>query len=236
MASKNNILKSKRHRQYAIPDRPWQHYQEWHNNIMLHWKIDAQLIQDEIPEGLELDLHQGYAYVSIIAFTVCRLSPRFFPVLPFISNFDEINLRTYVVRDGKPGIYFLSIEASKLIPAILARCLMGLPYKKSKIKRSDNCYLGRGKRELLEVIYQPLSKNFEEDKLDFWLTERHCLYGLEKGRLFRIDIHHRPWKLYNMGVWVKILNYKYCKDIPILTHYSPKIKVLLWSRIFLDRN
>jgi uncharacterized protein len=234
MASKREILQHLENRQYPIPDNPWQHYQERHGTIMLHWKIDAEALRDEIPAGLELDLYEGQAYVSIVAFTVCRLSPRLFPPLPFISNFNEINLRTYVIKDGKPGIYFLSIEAGKWLPAILARLFMGLPYRKSVIHRAPGFYSGNGINGSLELRHVSGGKIENKSGLDYFLTERHCLYEEEKGRLFRIDIHHKPWEFYKASVWIKSLSYKYCKGAPNVIHFSPKIRVLLWNKVFLD--
>lgn len=232
MASKQNILEVVHHRQYPLPAGQWQHYQEWHGNIMFHWKINAQILNKYIPPGLTIDNYGGSAYVSLIAFTVCKLSPRLLPPLPVISNFHEVNLRTYVIRDGKPGIYFLSIEAEKLLPALLARFIMGLPYRKSLIKRKENYYLVKGKQTEMEISYKA-GDPYEKDQLDYWLTERHCLFEEQSGKLFRLDIHHKPWKLQHVTLNIKKLNYPYCDGAPIRAHYSEKIQVLLWGKEFV---
>ncbi|HYD91651.1 MAG TPA: DUF2071 domain-containing protein, partial [Flavobacterium sp.] len=146
----------------ALPKVAGQHYASLENK--------GTGIKQHIPPGLAIDSYGGSAYVSLIAFTVCNLSPRLLPPLPFISNFHEVNLRTYVIRDGKPGIYFLSIEAEKLIPALLARFIMGLPYRKSLIKRKENYYFAKGNNTEMEVSYKK-GRPCKNDPLDYWLTE-----------------------------------------------------------------
>ncbi|HYD92614.1 MAG TPA: DUF2071 domain-containing protein [Flavobacterium sp.] len=232
MASKRDILNVTHHRQYPLPAGAWQHYQEWHGSIMLHWKTDTDVLSKHIPDGLVLDNYNGSAYVSLVAFSVCKLRPRLLPPLPLLSNFHEVNLRTYVIRDRKPGIYFLSLEAQKLFPALFARLMTGLPYKKSVIKRDGNHYLAQGMETALEVSYTKKGL-LDKDDLDYWLTERHCLYEKQANELYRLDIHHKPWKLEHVDLDIKKLHYPYCEGEPIRTHYSDKIRVLLWGKEFL---
>lgn len=235
MRKYKSILQQVQYRQYPLPDEPWLHYQEWYNNIMLHWKIDKDTINQYIPQGIELDLFEGDAYVSIIAFSVKKLRPRFLPPFPYLSNFHEVNLRTYVIRDGKPGIYFLSIEAEKLLPALFARFFIGLPYKKSLLKRESNYYFAQSNAGTqLELSYSSGELIIEKSELDLWLTERYCLYEQTKGKLFRIDIHHKPWILSDPLINIQKLQYPFCQGNPVYVHYSHKIEVLFWKRIFLD--
>ena len=35
----------------------------------------------------------------------------------------------------------------------------------------------------------------EPGSLEYFLTERYCLYTADGGRLYRADIHHPPWRL-----------------------------------------
>src|SRR5690606_29458642 len=106
-----DILKQTDHRSTEIPQTPYSFYQEWNRALFFHWKVDAESLLPFIPEGLEIDLFNNAAYISLVAFTMEEIRPKGFPALSFISNFNEINLRTYVIKDGKPGVYFLNIEA-----------------------------------------------------------------------------------------------------------------------------
>ncbi|MBA9074212.1 uncharacterized protein YqjF (DUF2071 family) [Flavobacterium gossypii] len=82
-----SILDSVSHRQYPLPERPWKQYQEWHGNIFMHWKSDAASLASLLPEGMELDLIHGEAWISIVAFSVKKLHPRFLPPFLFFQIF-----------------------------------------------------------------------------------------------------------------------------------------------------
>src|SRR3954451_23064859 len=99
-----------------------------------------------LPAGLTLDLFDGEAWVSLVAFTIKRLRPHFLPSFPPLSNFHEVNMRTYVLRNAKPGIYFLSIEAQKPGSALMAKLVTGLPYVHSKIKRTERSYTAKNNK------------------------------------------------------------------------------------------
>lgn len=231
MDNDREILKVTAHRKYPVPKGLWQHYQEWHRNIMLHWQIPSEMIKSFIPEGLELDIFKGEAWVSIIAFSVKNIRTKRIPPVSFLSDFHEVNLRTYVIKDGKPGVYFLSIEAQKWLPAFLARTIINLPYQKSHIFRKQNNYLNvNDNGRYLDMNYTVGDIIQSKSSLDVWLTERHCLYEQYKGKLFRIDIHHKEWNLYQVQVFINHINYPLCDETPNLVHFSPMISVLVWNR------
>ncbi len=230
------ILDTTYHRQYALPEKPWKQYQEWHENLFMHWKVQPSALSAFLPQDLKIDTFNEEAWVSIIAFSVKKLRPRFLPYLSPISNFHEVNFRTYVIRDGIPGIYFLSIEAQKLISALLARCFIGLPYMKSDISRSTELYSSRnaGRNLKLEATYT-LGRAIEpKSGLDYWLSERHALYQQNGNKLHRIDIHHKPWPLQVMKIDARISGYPLIGSpiapAPDLVHYAKRIDVLVWGR------
>jgi uncharacterized protein YqjF (DUF2071 family) len=99
------ILKLNDHRPYPMPRRPWKYYQEWHDVLFAHWKVPLKPLRELVPQGLDIDLFEGEAWVSLVAFEVKKLRPHFIPSFPPISDFLEINMRTYVTRHGKSGIY-----------------------------------------------------------------------------------------------------------------------------------
>jgi uncharacterized protein YqjF (DUF2071 family) len=230
-----DILNTIGHRQYPLPEKPWKQYQQWHRNLLLHWKVEASALRALLPEGLSLDTIYGQAWVSMIAFSVKKLRPRFLPAIPLVSDFHEVNFRTYVVRDGIPGIYFLSIEAQKILPVLLARLFIGLPYVKSNIERKRWLYLSRNKTRGFS-----LSAGFKvgpvleaRSELDYWLTERHALYKEHGSKLHRIDVHHRPWPLQQMDIDARISGYPLIgspvADLPDLVHYAQELTVLVWG-------
>ena len=236
MSRISDILNTTSHRTYPLPDKPWKQYQQWHENLLMHWKVQSSALANFLPEGLTIDTFDGQAWVSIIAFSVKKLRPRFLPSIPAVSNFHEVNFRTYVIRDGIPGIYFLSIEAGKLLPTLLARILIGLPYIKSDISRTVETYCSKNISKNLELeatyaLREPLESS---SALDYWITERHALFQENGDKLYRLDIHHKPWPLQHMDINARFSGYPLIghpvASSPDLVHYADKLSVLVWGR------
>ncbi len=141
MTEINRILSETRHRPFSYPTENWEYYQEWNNALFLHWKVPVDLLRQVVPEKLIINTFEGNAYISLVAFTMQKIRPRNLPSVKFISEFGEINLRTYIKNNNKNGVYFLSIEAEKPLSVFIARTLSGLPYEKSSIQRTDKNYL-----------------------------------------------------------------------------------------------
>ncbi len=225
------------HRPFGLPQGPWTYYQEWNDVLFFHWTIPFEILRKCVPEKLNIDTFDGTCYVTLVAFTMEKIRPRFLPSVGFISNFDEINLRTYIDNSDKKGVYFLNIEAGSLISVFLAKALSGLPYEKASIKRSPGAY---NSTNGLKGFY--LDTEFEvggiiqyKSALDKWLTERYCLYLNKNNELYRYDIHHEEWKLNTLNI--KKLNLGYTIDEvnlsdrqPDLSHYSSGVKVIAWGR------
>jgi len=236
------ILQNVAHRPWEISHKPWRFYQEWNNAVFLHWKVSPEVIHPLIPSTVKLDTFRGEAWVSLVAFTMEKLRVSYLPAVPGISNFHEINLRTYVTRDNKPGVYFLSIEAQKLLAVLIAKNISGLPYKKALIKRDNKGKASRYssvnaiKGFVLDSIYEAGEQEYERAPLDKWLVERYCLYLDRHERLFRYDIHHLQWEIRKIDVKHLNLQYKVGDLVikekqPDLSHFSPGVKVLAWPRI-----
>ena len=137
----NKILNNIKHRPWEIPNKRWKYYQEWNNAIFLHWKVDYNELKKFVPNELEIDLFNQDPWVSLVAFTMEKIRPRNLPAISIISNFNEINIRTYVKHKGKAGVYFLNIEAGKRISSYIAQKISKLPYRYSKIKRSKDRFI-----------------------------------------------------------------------------------------------
>ncbi len=236
MTEIDNILSATKHRPFGLPAGNWNYYQEWNNALFLHWKVQFETLRKLVPKKLNLDTFDGEAYISLVAFTMQKIRPRNLPAIKFISEFDEINIRTYIDNDNKKGVYFLNIEAGKLLSAFIAKTLSGLPYEKSNIQRTDKSYKSSNIKKgfFLDTEFEVKEKLIEKTKLDNWLTERYCLY-LDKGKEFyRYDIHHKEWEIKNVDI--KRLDLKYeigelnLTNKPDLIHYSDGVKVVSWKR------
>lgn len=220
-----------------MPGKPWKYYQEWHDTLFFHWVFPEDVIAPLIPKDLALDTFEGNVYVSLVAFTVKRTRMRFLPSVKPLSEFNEVNLRTYVIKDGVPGIYFLSIESDRLAPMLLSRTFLGFSYKKADIIRKLNEFVltNAKERHFLFTKFLPLEYIQNRTGLDRWLTERYCVYQKRRKQLYRIVIHHCPWPLKNMKMKKLVIHYQ--KGALRLSnrktedkHFSTLQQVLIWGR------
>lgn len=225
------------HRPFPMPERPWKYYQEWHDVLFGHWRVPVETLQELIPQGIELDLYEGEAWVSMVAFEVRKLRPHFFPPFPPISDFIEINMRTYVKRNEKPGIYFFSLEAQKAASACLGRVATGLPYMKTKATHPQGIYDSFNAKQgfHMQVKYTPGESVQNKTELDKWLTERYCLFLERNGKIVGNDVHHFEWPLQSVEVEQLKLHYQY-KNLIIDNkaeryHYSKGVFVPTWGQV-----
>ena len=179
-------------------------FQSWNVITFLHWRYDAEVLRPHLPAGLDLDCFQDSAWVSLTPFRVEGLRPPFFPTLPWISYFPEMNLRTYVTGPAGPGIWFFSLDAARLAAVVGARLTYSLPYYWAKMKvRVEGARVdyrsSRGKaRAWISVnVGDPIAR---KDPLAVFLTERYRLYGRRLGRLAFAEVEHPPWPLYKAKV------------------------------------
>lgn len=236
----NHILSQTSNREYPLPKKKWSYFQQWHQTVFLHWEVPVYFLEEYIPKGIELDTYRNMAWISLVAFEVKNMRLRNLPPFPFISDFHEINLRTYVIKDDKPGIYMFSIETNKLAEVLLTRLFIGLPYRKSKIKRTANRLLSANKmkKQSLDVTIGKIKPLKEKSTLDYWLTERHALYENCSDKLYRFDIHHKEWDLQELDVTINDICYNAGKynvsTFPDKIQYAEKIDVLLWTKVLVS--
>ena len=177
----------------------WITKQRWKHLYFAHFAGPADLLRRVLPPELELDLWQGEAVLSVVPFHMSRVRFPFLPPIPMVSTLWEYNLRTYVRRKGRPGIYFFTLESDHPLANWVARSFFGLPYQTSSLRvRNLNTSLElEQKRDGLfsKMLMRreggpPQSAAFER-----WATERYCLFNVWKGRVVRGDVEHVPWQL-----------------------------------------
>lgn len=235
-SSIKDILQETKHRPYALPPGRWVYYQEWNRAIFLHWKVPVGTLRKCVPQALNLDTFEGDAYISLVAFTMEQIRPRYLPAVSLVSDFHEINLRTYIENDERKGVYFLNIEAAKQLSVFMAKTLSGLPYEKSSIRRTDHQYQSSNRKKgfSFHCDYTVEGKLSDKSTLDQWLTERYCLYLDEGESVYRYDIHHKEWELHDMGIKHLDVDYQLgdftLSAEPDAVHYSDGVQVLAWNR------
>ena len=179
-------------------------YQRWVDLLFLHWSCDPGWIQDLLPEGLKLDLWEGKAWIGVVPFQMKNVRFRGTPAIPGISNFNELNVRTYVHDSkGRPGVWFISLDTDSRLAAWLGRGLFGLNYFSAKIdfERTGKKITWHACRRG-EKFSDKMGHRIREDlpeavpgSIEFFLLERYH-YFVGQGRRLQIgQVHHRPYPL-----------------------------------------
>ena len=183
-------------------------YQEWRDLLFLHWEYSVAAIQATLPEGLFVDTFAGKAYLGIVPFFMRNIRPRLLPAVPGISNFMEMNLRTYVHdRAGVPGVWFYSLDANQRLAVAIARRFFHLRYEHAKMKanhtatgaiRYESVRTGDAAgsaRCLFEYASGAELPPPPSDSLECFLIERYRLYASSDGHLWRGAVFHPPYPL-----------------------------------------
>ncbi len=240
------ILGRTGHRPYPLPESPWALFMGWRDLLFIHWRIPEEVLRPLVPSALVLDTFAGSAWLSITPFLMKGVRPRFLPSVPGrLSNFPELNVRTYVTAEGKPGIWFFSLDAHNPVAVRLARATFRLPYFDAEMYchapdgevnyRSVRTHSGAPPAEFA-ARYRPVGEPFESDPgtIENFLTERYCLYSADsKGRVRRGDIHHHPWPLQPAEADIETLamtqqiGVKLPETDPVL-HFCRRLDVLAW--------
>ena len=234
MSHTRQILSATTHRPYNYPTGRWMYYQEWNGALFLHWKVDEKLLRPLVPEKFVMDCFEGDHYVSLVAFTMQKIRPRFLPALKFVSDFHEVNIRTYVKYNNRGGVYFLNIQAAKPLSVFIAKMLSALPYKLSEIRRNAGNYRSANEDFQFNADFD-LGAPMQKTPLDKWLTERYCLYLKRGAAYYRYEIHHKEWEIQQLHLNRMSLLYNrgdlsLTGATPDLTHYSPGVKVVAWQK------
>ncbi len=219
----------------------------WDDLTFLHWPHDPDEIARLLPDGLTPHTFDGACWVGLIPFDMTVALPGGIPI-PWQGRFAETNVRTYVVGpNGEPGVWFCSLEASKLLPTATARATYGLPYfwADMSIARAGaatpdgyepgarRTYTSRRRwpgpvgasTTISATIGDPIPPE-EITPLEHHLTARWRLFSVWRGRLVEARIEHEPWPLHRATLdhldddLVAAAGIVPSSDAP-LVHYTP---------------
>jgi uncharacterized protein YqjF (DUF2071 family) len=232
------------HRPWPMPSAPWLMTQSWHNLLFAHWRVDASHLRTLVPTAFELDLFNGDAWVGIVPFYMTNVGLRGTPSVPWLSAFAELNVRTYVRVADKPGVYFFSLDAERWLAVRAARTLLNLPYFHASMRvdgRHDGVAYQSVRTEqrpaVLRAEYQPIGPVFTaaEGSLEYFLTERYCLYHQSRrGLPYRLEIHHPQWPLQVARAEFELNSMTAARGIriegpPELLHFARRQDVIAWA-------
>jgi uncharacterized protein YqjF (DUF2071 family) len=231
------------HRPWPVPGRPWVQGQTWLDLLFAHWSLPVAALRPAVPAELPIDTFDGRAWLGITPFELSGLRLHGTPPVPGLSRFPETNVRTYATVDGKPGVYFLSLDAGSGIAVAGARLTFRLPYFRARmsVERVGDEVVYRSRRLTAEaslaVRYRPSGPVFQAPPgtLEHFLTERYCLYTVdERHRLHRAEIHHPPWPLqearadFELNTMTAPQGMELAAERP-LCHFSARQDVVVWA-------
>ncbi len=234
------------HRPWPLPAARWTWRQSWLDLLFAHWPVPTPQVRRLVPAELEVQEFDGVSWVGVVPFRMTGVMRRPFPDLPWVSAFPELNVRVYVTHHGKPGVWFLSLDAANALAVWAARRFFHLPYWLARMSVTPNDAGGFDYRSdrsranpsvTFVTSYRPVSEpyNAKPDSLEAFLVERYCLYAKSPaGKLFRADVHHAPWPLQRADATIDPRSMlaphglTIADDKPLL-HFARKLDVVVWS-------
>jgi uncharacterized protein len=228
------------HRPWPVSPRRWVMGQTWEDLLFAHWRVPLEAVRDHVPHELEVELHDGSAWLGVTPFRIAGVRARGMFPLPRVSSFLELNVRTYVrAADGKPGIWFFSLDASSRAAVEVARRVYKLPYFQARISAERRgqwidyeCARLEQRGRVFSGRYRPEGDVFhaEPGSLAWFLAERYCLYTTDsRGALQRADIHHELWPLQGAEAEIGLSTIAPIElDGTPLCHFSRRQDVLIW--------
>jgi uncharacterized protein YqjF (DUF2071 family) len=212
--------------------------QQWQRLTFVHWRYEPAAVQAILPDGLTVDTFDGSAWVGLVPFHMIDVRPPFIPTLHPLTTFPETNIRTYVRGSRGQGVWFCSLEITRLLGVAVARALFGVPYTWAEMtidQTSERIRYSsrrrwpepRGASSLLEV---EIGKRIEAlGELDRFLTSRWATYStLPGGRLGWVPVDHEPWPLHTAEIRELSESLTEAAGLPLPTseaiaHYAPGV-------------
>jgi uncharacterized protein len=254
-----SLLYSVEHRPWLPPDSQWLLSQSWNDVLFAHFAVAPATLRPLVPDALTLETYDGAAWLTISPFCTSNLRPSGVPPLPMLSFFPQVNVRTCVTREDKPGVFNFSVDAANLSAVWFARVFFRMQYWHSAIQVSgatlqarparntgENTIRVRSRRlhgpaalsgpATFDVAYSPAGEagRARPASLDEFLIERYCVYSYNRGKLYRTEVHHQPWPLQRAGVEIRANSLADPLGLalplkPDLCHFSRCNKLLTWA-------
>jgi uncharacterized protein len=227
--------------------RPWVMAMRWDDLAFLHWPVPVAALERFIPPGLQLETFDGHAWIGIVPFRMMAVHARGLPEIPGTNEFLELNVRTYVTDDTRPGVWFFSLDCANPLAVRGARVGFSLPYFDAKMQSLEtnqasgfdysSARTHRGTpAATFRASYKPSGEVIPSvpGSIEHWLTERYCLYAQRpSGQVIRGEILHQPWPLQTCHI--EILENTLCDSLglslpqtPVLAHFAKRLEVHAW--------
>ena len=179
--------------------------QRWTDLAFLHWPVEPERVAPLLPPGTRPDTIDGVTYAGVIGFRMERFGFLGGPGVPYLGTFCETNVRLYSVDEqGRRGVVFRSLDATRLLPVLVGRLGVRLPYVWSAMRlRRENgvltytCRRGAaGRGPTSRVVVRPGAPVARPTPLELFLTARWGMHVPWHGRTVHIPNEHAPWPLH----------------------------------------
>lgn len=223
----------------------------WHDAIFEHYRVlDEDALRSRLPTGVELDHHEGAAYLSVVSFRMHDMRLRGRWRLPVAHTYPQINVRVYARAGDRAGVFFLRNLVSSRIATTFGRWLYGMPYRYQRVELGDGdagpwcrARLGPALRHAVAGIRGPRLTGHEHDpdSLLFFLVERYPLYSRRGAASYEAQMLHPPWALHQLEVVERThaileqLGLRGAVEPLDAVHCSPGVDVLIWPAVPLGR-
>lgn len=226
--------------------------QRWSDLLFAHWPIPVNDMARLLPPGLEVDTFDNYAWIGVVPFWMDQVRTRAVGerclTIPSTSEFCELNLRTYVRSraTGLQGVFFFSLDAASVLAVLGARTLFHLPYFPARMRRHATPggtihYTSRRLLTRRSVRFEGSYRSLEKvsgpsapGTLEYFLTERYCLFTPRGARVLVGHIHHLPWPLEAAEAEITLNELPAAHGImlpdrPPILHFARELHVYIWS-------
>jgi hypothetical protein len=179
--------------------------QGWYDLAYIHFRYEPEEVQRLLPPGLTVDVHDGSAWVGLIPFSMRGIGIPHLPSVPYLGSFPEVNVRTYVIRNGVPGVWFMSLDINRLLPTLVARVTYRLPYCFGSVQHqrvgdrlSTSVSRRWPKAETTSKIEIKIGDAIDSPtELQIFLSARWGLYSPNgKSKLRYAPVSHPAWPLF----------------------------------------
>jgi uncharacterized protein len=189
-----------------LPRAPWVCFMTWRNLFFASWPTPAELVRPKVHPRLELDTFDGTAWVTMVAMEATDVHYRGVPPIPGLNSFRELNLRTYVKVNGRPGVTFLSIECSAAVVDWMSIHFFGIPYFRARVVGIEQDHRLRIATERTQAGKPPAAfwgsfrafgetSSSSSGSLEGFLLERYSSFFVQNDTIYHGEIRHPQWLL-----------------------------------------
>lgn len=198
-----------------VEPKPWRRRtvlrQTWAELASFHWPYDPAVVQQWLPDGVQVDTFDGRAWVGLIPFEMQRVRIGPSPAVPYLGDFIEINVRTYVIDgQGRRAVWFGSLDVPRSVIVGVARTAFALPYcwsacshevdggrhRYTARRRWPRAAAGAG-TDIAFTVGDEIPAD-EVTELEHFVSARWALLTTRMGRVLYGPVDHPSWPLHRV--------------------------------------